>query len=203
MFITFLYHVQVALINAAIDRAKPGSRLYGLPHIADPSDNVVEVLIECMDWKLFSRLSQQTADGLADLHGCAVRLLDLLKRKLPDKSGEKNGWNFEKAHSILHKASEIVMWGNSESQTTPAARVLSTPTMTSSKQWLPATTTRMYSCASCAFMLAEDICSTTRHCYGSWTVMEALTRMVWIHLSLDQTTHMRVIAPCCGIAIST
>jgi hypothetical protein len=121
MFITFLCHVQVALINAAIDRAKPGSRLYGLPHVADPSDDVVEVLIECMDWNIFSRRSKQTADGLADLHGCAVRLLDLLKRKLPDKSGEKNGWNFEKAHSILHKVREIVMWGNSDNTSCQSA----------------------------------------------------------------------------------
>jgi hypothetical protein len=52
MFITNSYHVQFALINAAINRAKPGSRLYCLrvPHVADPSDNVVEVLIECIDW---------------------------------------------------------------------------------------------------------------------------------------------------------
>ena len=84
IFITTLYHIQVTLINAAIDRAKPGSRLYGLPHVTDPSDDVVEVLIECMDWNIFSRRSKQTADGLADLHGCAVRLLDLLKRKLPE-----------------------------------------------------------------------------------------------------------------------
>ena len=55
MFITNLYHVQVTLINAVIDKAKSGSRLYCLPHVADPSDNVVEVLIECMDWNMFAR----------------------------------------------------------------------------------------------------------------------------------------------------
>ena len=52
IFITNLYHIQVTLINAAIDRAKPGSRLYGLPHVTDPSDDVVEVLIECMDCRM-------------------------------------------------------------------------------------------------------------------------------------------------------
>ena len=40
---------QVKLINAAIDNAKAGSRLCGLPHVADPSADVVEVLIQCMD----------------------------------------------------------------------------------------------------------------------------------------------------------
>ncbi len=67
------------------------------------------------------------------------------------------------AHSILHKVREIVMWGNSDNNVT-AARVLSMPTWTSSKLWLPALPTRTYSCHEscefCAFMLAEDICST-------------------------------------------
>ncbi len=47
----------------------------------------------------------------------AVELLDLLKRNLPDKTGEKGKWNFEKAHSILHKVREIILWGNSDNTT--------------------------------------------------------------------------------------
>lgn len=94
IFIPKLNNFQVVLINAAIEgEAWPtqASRLYGLPHVADPSDDVLEVLIEYIDWNIFSRRSKQTADGLADLHGCAMHLLDLLKRKLPDKCGEKSG----------------------------------------------------------------------------------------------------------------
>ena len=37
---------QITLINAAIDRARPGSRLHGLPHVSDPSDEVEEALIK-------------------------------------------------------------------------------------------------------------------------------------------------------------
>ena len=48
------------------------------------------------------------------MHQAAVDLLELLKKNLPDKCGEASGWNFEKAHSILHKVSEIVLWGNSD-----------------------------------------------------------------------------------------
>jgi hypothetical protein len=44
----------------------------------------------------------------------SIDLLDLLQKNLPDKTGEKAKWNFEKAHSILHKDSEIVLWGNSD-----------------------------------------------------------------------------------------
>ena len=46
---------QVLLINRAIDTAKTGSCLYKLPHVADPSDEIVEVLIQCMDWNIASR----------------------------------------------------------------------------------------------------------------------------------------------------
>jgi hypothetical protein len=51
---------------------------------------------------------------LPELHQKAVDLLDILQRYLPDKTGEKAKWNFEKAHSILHKVCEIVLWGNSD-----------------------------------------------------------------------------------------
>ena len=51
---------------------------------------------------------------LPELHQAAVNLLELLKKNLPDKCGEESGWNFEKAHSILHKVREIVLWGNSD-----------------------------------------------------------------------------------------
>ena len=40
---------------------------------------------------------------LPEVHQAAVDLLELLKKNLPDKCGEASGWNFEKAHRILHK----------------------------------------------------------------------------------------------------
>ncbi len=36
---------------------------------------------------------------------------------------EKAGWNFEKAHSILHKVREIVLWGNSDNTSCQAPKV--------------------------------------------------------------------------------
>ena len=59
---TLLSHVhtckyQVLLINRAIDAAKAGSSLYKLPHVADPSYEIVEVLVQCMDWNIASRQS--------------------------------------------------------------------------------------------------------------------------------------------------
>ena len=97
--------------------------MHGLPHVSDPSDEVVEVLIKCMDWNIASRQSRVPEDELADLHQKAVELLDLLHQNLPEKTGEKAGWNFEKAHSILHKVREIVLWGNSDNTSCQAPEV--------------------------------------------------------------------------------
>jgi hypothetical protein len=90
---------QVLLINKAIDSAKPGSRLYKLPHVADPSKEIVEVLIQCMEWNIASRQSGIPESELPELQQKTIDLLDLLKKNLPDKTGEKAKWNFEKAHT--------------------------------------------------------------------------------------------------------
>ncbi len=122
---TDVYSDQVKLINAAIDRAKPGSSLHGLPHVADPSADVVDALISCMDWNIATCQSRIAEDELPGLQEKAVELLDLLKRNLPDKTGGKGKWNFEKAHSILHKVREIILpvWGNSDNTTCQGSEV--------------------------------------------------------------------------------
>jgi hypothetical protein len=108
---------QVKLIKAAIDKVKTGSCLLGLPHVADPSNDIVDVLIQCMDWTITSRQSRIPEAELPEgpeLQEKAVAFLDLLQWNLPDKTGETGKWNFEKAHSILHKVREISLWGNSD-----------------------------------------------------------------------------------------
>jgi hypothetical protein len=83
----------------------------------------VEVLIQCMDWNIASRQSRIPEADLPELHQKAIDLLDLLQKNLPDKTGEKGRWNFEKAHSILHKVREIVLWGNSDNCSCQAPEV--------------------------------------------------------------------------------
>ena len=51
------------------------------------------------------------ANDLVELQGLAEELLNFCKTYLPNKSGQKRGWKFEKAHSILHKVCEIIMYG--------------------------------------------------------------------------------------------
>ena len=61
--------------------------------MADPSNEVVEVLIQCMDWNISTRQSRIPLSELPELQQKAVDLLDLLQRNLPDKTGEKSNWN--------------------------------------------------------------------------------------------------------------
>ena len=132
MTCTLIY--QVKLINTAIDNAKAGSRLHGLQHVADPSAEVVEVLIQCMDWNIATRQSRIPEAELPELHNKAVALLDLLQRNLPDKTGEKGKWNFEKAHSILHKVREIIL---GTIRTTPSVKHPSSVIYTVVLQYTP------------------------------------------------------------------
>ena len=59
-----------------------------------------------------------TVEGLDKLQAMSVELLELLKANMPHKTGEKSGWNFEKAHCILHKVREIIMFGWTENFST-------------------------------------------------------------------------------------
>jgi hypothetical protein len=42
----------IYLINTAIDKAKTDSCLHGLLHVADPSNDIVDFLIQGMDWNI-------------------------------------------------------------------------------------------------------------------------------------------------------
>ncbi len=68
--------------------------------------------MQCMGWILATRQTGSPESELQDLHQKALDLLSLLQKNLPDKTDEKG--NFEKAHCILHKVREIVLWGNSD-----------------------------------------------------------------------------------------
>lgn len=184
---------QVELINGAIDKAKKGSYLHGLPHVADPSEEVQEVLIACVEWNMETRAKDIPEADLPALQQKAVDLLDLLKRNLPDKTGEKARWNFEKAHSILHKVREIVLWGNTDNTSCQSPEVrtyqyvlncieyvlfctsmyldelmlnhdYSMPTSRTSSLWPTCQTTKMSSCVFCASMPEQVTFNTIRPC---------------------------------------
>jgi hypothetical protein len=82
------YSRQVELINAAIDKAKIGSYLHCSPHVADPSEEIQEVLIACVEWNMETRAKDIPEADLPALQQKAVDLLDLLKKNLSDKTGK-------------------------------------------------------------------------------------------------------------------
>ena len=76
-----------------------------------------------MEWNMATSQSHIVESELPELQQKAVDLLDMLQEYLPDKTGEKGKWNFEKAHSVLHKVHEIVLWGNSDNTSCQAPEV--------------------------------------------------------------------------------
>ena len=111
-------------VNDAIAKAAPGSKLYGLPPITDPSDKLIEVHLAALEWNLLQRRFGLVAEDLAKLQRMSIDLLELLKTNLPDKSGQSTGWKFEKAHSILHKVREIILFGWTENFNTQVRNIL-------------------------------------------------------------------------------
>jgi hypothetical protein len=65
-----------------------------------------------------SRKFSMTAPELARLQEKSVEVLELLKANLPEKNGVLNAWKFEKAHNILHKVRELILFGWSENFST-------------------------------------------------------------------------------------
>ena len=106
-----VYELNKKISVASKDRNSP---LFNVPPVVDPSNEIAEVLVEALEWNMMSREWNVTVSDLQDLHKKSVSLLEMLKSHLPDRVGGAQGWNFEKAHSILHKVREIVMWGWSE-----------------------------------------------------------------------------------------
>jgi hypothetical protein len=106
-----VYELNKKISAASRDSTSP---LFNVPPVVDPSNEITEVLVEALEWNMLSREWNVTVSDLQELHRKSVSLLELLKTHLPDRVGGAKGWNFEKAHSILHKVREIVMWGWSE-----------------------------------------------------------------------------------------
>jgi hypothetical protein len=74
----------------------------------------MEVLLAALWWDMQQRRFGLTAEGLEKLHALSLELLELLKGNMPDRTGGVKGWNFEKAHGILHKVRDILLLGWSE-----------------------------------------------------------------------------------------
>ena len=176
-------------VNDRIAAARAGMPLHGVQPIKDPSDEIIEVHLAALKWNILQRRFGLVASDLVKLQSSSAELLELLKSNLPDKTGEAAGWNFEKAHSILHKVREILLYGWSENFSTQAIvlhftcdviydiiyvilyvksyRDQSIVTLTFARGWRSAPTTRTSFSVSYAGMCVQDTCSI----FAPWTSM--------------------------------
>jgi hypothetical protein len=106
------------MINDEIAAAKPGSLLYKKAFLDDPCENLIRAHVATLEWNMMSRKFGMTAAELVRLQEKSVELLEVLKAELPEKNGVQNAWKFEKAHSILHKVRELILFGWSENFST-------------------------------------------------------------------------------------
>ena len=110
-------HWQLALINTQIEQARTGP-LKGKAPIQDPMEGIIQAHVAMLEWHMQSRKFGMTAAKLELLQQKSVEVLESFVSTFPEKNGVKNGWKFEKAHSILHKVRELILFGWSENFST-------------------------------------------------------------------------------------
>lgn len=100
---------QVAILNDAIRSAAKNTPLSRHGVVVDPSDRIIECLINAAEYFLFSRKLGHDIGDLMELHEMAVVLIESLKQNFPDRIGTKRsdgtplGWGIRKGHDPLHK----------------------------------------------------------------------------------------------------
>jgi hypothetical protein len=112
--------LQLDIINNEIRNAKKGV-LHEQPLIDDPMESIVEAYVSMLEWHMQSRKFGMTAVQFELLQQKSISV-GVLQDNFPRKNGVANGWKFEKAHSILHKVRELILFGWSEHFSTPASR---------------------------------------------------------------------------------
>ena len=111
-------------INEQIQAAQPGSSLYGLPEVEDPSSDIQLVLIRFIYYFMHQRRPGLTEQDIPEIQEKAVAFIESAKLILPERVGSKTmrgeliGWNFCKLHSLFHTAQHTLMFGYTENYST-------------------------------------------------------------------------------------
>lgn len=108
-------------VNHAITSAPPGHPLHKIPLVADPSNDIISLLIKANEWNLLSRQKDLPIDKLPHLEQLGLELIDSLKSVLPERTGATwghselfdafRGWCFEKLHAIMHIPKNLLLYG--------------------------------------------------------------------------------------------
>ncbi len=128
---------------------------------------------------MLSREWNLSVSDLSKLHTLSKGLLDALNEHLPNRVGGALGWNFEKAHSILHKVREIVMWGWSENTSCQGPEHAHIDLIKTARLWPTLPTIKMFSCAFCAIIAAVGWSSSMNRCWKTCLTIQNLAKLPW------------------------
>ena len=95
MLVLIPVHLQLALINSQIAKAKTGP-LKGKAPVQDPMESIVQAHVSMLEWHMQSRKFGMTAAKLELLQQKSVEVMESFVCTFPEKNGVKNGWKFEK-----------------------------------------------------------------------------------------------------------
>jgi hypothetical protein len=86
----YCYILVCTWLRASIRPSRPPRKapVSGSQPVSDPSIEVVEMLIQCMEWNMATRQSSIAESERPQLQQKQVDLIDLLQKNLPDKTGE-------------------------------------------------------------------------------------------------------------------
>ena len=86
--------------------------------VSNPSDQIVEVLMRCMEWNLMTSQQSIPESELPVVTEWCIRRLWIswnCSRRICQTSVVRHqAGTSKREHSILHKVSEIVLWSNSD-----------------------------------------------------------------------------------------
>jgi hypothetical protein len=81
-------------------------------------EDMIRAHVSMLEWHIQSRKFGMTAAQLELLQQKSVEVLESFVSTFPKKNGKLNARKFEKAHSILHKKCELILFVWSENFST-------------------------------------------------------------------------------------
>jgi len=99
--------IEQAIRDGKVDKDARGN----LPEPPDdPCPDIIRALASFLDWYMLARLLLFPMDMAPELQRRAYVMKEALQLFLPDKSGQKAGWNFPKMHMPEHIAAQILLF---------------------------------------------------------------------------------------------
>ena len=83
-------------VNSKIKGSKAGTPLHGAQLVEDPSENIIKVYLQALEWEMQQRKFNMTAIELSKLQGMSIDLLDGLKELFQTRADRSMAGNLKK-----------------------------------------------------------------------------------------------------------